>query len=102
MAEVSNELIYKLMLEIQDGQQQARAEQETLTARVGTVATSLVSMMKRLDDIDARMTVFSLRQQEQTNTIRLVAVAGDDHTHRLDKIDSRLERIEKHIGFTHA
>jgi hypothetical protein len=102
MGEISNELIYKLMLDIQAEQKQARAEQEALTHKVGTVATSMLSMMKRLDDIDSRMVVFSQRQQEATNTIHLVAVAVDQHTHQLDTISARLERIEKHTGLTHA
>ena len=79
-----------------------RREQEALAAKVGTIATSLVSMMKRLDDLDGRMNVFSIRQQEMTNTTQLIAVAVDDHTHRLDKIDSRLDRIEKQLDRTHA
>jgi hypothetical protein len=60
---------------------------QTLTAKVGTVATSMVSMMKLLDEIDGRMSVFAQRQQEQTNTIRLVVIAVDGHTHWLDKTD---------------
>jgi uncharacterized Ntn-hydrolase superfamily protein len=74
MAEVSNELIYKLMLEIQAGQ-------EALSAKVGTIASSMVSITKRLDDLD--------------QTTRLIAVAVDDHTHRL-------RQIEKKLDLTHA
>jgi len=99
MAEVSNELIYKLMLEIQAEQKAMRAdihaEQEALTHKVGTMATAMVSMTKRLDDLDA--------------SNRLIAVAVDDHTHqiagmntRFDQIDTRLERIEKKLNLTHA
>jgi hypothetical protein len=95
MADVSNELIYTLMLDIQAGQ-------EALTHKVGTVATALLSMSKRLDDLDGSMNVFSRRQQELTNTTQLIAVAVDDHTHRLDKIEVRLDRIEKKLDLTHA
>jgi hypothetical protein len=30
------------------------------------------------------------------------AAAADDHTHRLDRIDTRLERIEERLDLTHA
>jgi hypothetical protein len=78
------------------------AAQEALAAKVGTVATSMVSMMKRIDDLDNRMIVFSQRQQESTNTIHLVAVAVDEHTHQLGAIKTRLDGIEKKLGLAHA
>jgi hypothetical protein len=99
VAEVSNELIYKLMLDIQ-GEQRAlradieasfadtRAEQEALNAKVGTIASAMVSINKQLDDL--------------TTSNRLVAVAVDEHTHRLDALGTRLERIEKKLDITHA
>ncbi|MBV8401728.1 MAG: hypothetical protein JOZ58_24645 [Acetobacteraceae bacterium] len=92
MAEVSNELIYKLMLDIQAEQKtmrahidagfaDIRAEQEALSVKVGTIADSMVSMRKQMDD--------------QTTSTRLIAVAVDEHSHRL-------ERIEKKLNLTHA
>ena len=92
MAEVSNELIYKLMLDIQAEQKairanmergfaDIRAEQEALSAKVGTIADSMVSMRKQMDD--------------QTTSTRLIAVAVDEHSHRL-------ERIEKKLDLAHA
>jgi len=39
-----------------------RREQEALTHKVGSIVTSLVPMMKGLDDFDACMNVFSARQ----------------------------------------
>lgn len=103
---VTNELIYKLMLDIQAGQKtmrahidagfaDIRAEQEALSAKVGTVASAMVSVNKRLDDL--------------TTATRLIAVSVDDHTHRLDRIeehnkqiDTRLDGIEKKLDRTHA
>jgi tetrahydromethanopterin S-methyltransferase subunit G len=82
--------------------EEIRLQQEALTHKVGTVATSLISMMKRLDDLDGSMNVFSRRQQEMTNTVQLVAVAVDDHTHQLTDIKTRLDRIEKKLDLTHA
>jgi predicted nucleic acid-binding Zn-ribbon protein len=81
MVEVTNELIYKLMLEIQAEQKTMRAEQKELALKVGTIADAMVSVNKRLDDL--------------TTSTRLIAVAVDDHSHRLD-------RIEKQLNLTHA
>jgi tetrahydromethanopterin S-methyltransferase subunit G len=92
MVEVTNELIYKLMLEIQGEQKAMRAdihaEQEALTQKVSTIATAMVSINKRLDDLDA--------------SNRLIAVAVDDHTHQFAMMNTRLERIEKKLNLTHA
>jgi predicted nucleic acid-binding Zn-ribbon protein len=81
MVEVTNELIYKLMLGIQAEQKTMRAEQKELALKVGTIADAMVSVNKRLDDL--------------TTSTRLIAVAVDDHSHRLD-------RIEKQLNLTHA
>ena len=43
------------------------------------------------------MSSLSRRQQELTNTTQLIAVAVDDHTHRLTGIETRLDRIEKRL-----
>jgi hypothetical protein len=81
MVEVSNELIYKLMLEIQAELKDVRAEQQVTSAKIGTMAASMVSMSKQIEDL--------------TTSTRLIAVAVDDHSHRLD-------RIEKKLDLTHA
>lgn len=52
------------------------AQFRELTQKVGALATTMVSVLKRLDDIDRSMQV--------------VAVAVDDHSHRLDEIEKRL------------
>jgi outer membrane murein-binding lipoprotein Lpp len=88
MAEVTNELIYKLMLEIQAEQKAMRAaihaEQEVLTAKVGTLAEGMVSMRKQIDGL--RDDVHALRTD-----VQMIAIAVDQHTTRLD-------HIEKHLG----
>jgi capsule polysaccharide export protein KpsE/RkpR len=85
MGEVTLELIYKHMqaeqAEIKAELAAVRAEQETTSAKIGTLAASMVSMRKQIDDL--------------TTTTRLIAVAVDDHSHRLD-------RIEKTLNLTHA
>ena len=60
-----------------------RREQEALAAKVGTIATSMVSMVKRLDDLDRKI-------DDLSTSTRLIAVAVDDHSHRLDRIENKL------------
>jgi hypothetical protein len=72
-----------------------RREQEATNAKIGSIATGMVSMMKRLDDLDAGQMLVLRRIEELNNTVRIVAVAVDDHSHRLD-------RIEKTLDLTHA
>jgi predicted RNA methylase len=72
-----------------------RRGQEALAAKVGTIATSMVSMVKRLHDLDRKI-------DDLGAGTRLIAVAVDHHSHRLDHVDSRLDRIENKLGLTHA
>ena len=95
MTEVSNELIYKLMLEIQAEQKAARAGQEAIQTELTAVregqnvlASGMVSMRKQMDDLI-------------TGT-RLIALSVDDHTHQLGDIKTRLDAIEKKLDRTHA
>lgn len=90
MAEVNLELVLKRVEDVLAEQRITRAEQEALTHKVGAVATSMVSMMKRFDNIDHRMDYVALRLKELADTTQLIAVAVDDHTHRLNQIEQRL------------
>jgi hypothetical protein len=92
---VTNELIYKLMLEIQAEQKASRAGQEVIHAELTAVregqnvlASSMVSMRKQMDDL--------------TTGTRLIALSVDDHTHQLGAITTRLDGIEKKLDRTHA
>jgi hypothetical protein len=35
-------------------------------------------------------------------SVSVLVVAVDEHTHRLERIDNRLDRIEKHLGLIDA
>jgi chromosome segregation ATPase len=84
-----------LRAEMQEGFAKLTAEQALTSEKIGVLAASMVSMRKQVEDL--------------TNSTRLIAVAVDDHTHqlsrintRLDGMDARIDRIEKHLDLTHA
>lgn len=83
MPEVSNELIYQLMLEIQVEHKAARSEQQLMSRMIGTIADGMVSIRKRLDGIDERL-------DAMTKDMHLVTLAVDEHAHRLERIEARL------------
>jgi hypothetical protein len=66
-----------------------RREQEATNAKIGSIATGMVSMLKRLDDLDAGQIQLLRRIDELNTTVRIVAVAVDDHSHRLDRMEKR-------------
>jgi tetrahydromethanopterin S-methyltransferase subunit G len=84
-----------LRSEMQEGFAKITAEQVLAARKIGAMAEGMVSVTKRLDDLDHKV-------DDLTKSNRLVALAVDDHTHRLDKIDDRLDRIEKKIGLVKA
>jgi hypothetical protein len=55
---------------------------------------------KRIDDLEQTMTHFHARQQESTNTIHLVAIAVDEHTHHPADMKTRLDMIDKKLNPT--
>ena len=90
MGDISLELIYKHMQAGQDEIKAApatlyaelhtvREEQAVTSEKIGTLAASMVSMRKQIDDL--------------TTSTRLIAVAVDDHSHRLERIEKRLGLI---------
>ncbi len=67
--------------EMRAEQAEMRAEQAEMSAKLGSMAQSMVSMRKdigRLDDA-----VQGLRAD-----VRMIAIAVDEHTNRLDKIEA--------------
>jgi predicted nucleic acid-binding Zn-ribbon protein len=91
MAEVSNELIYKLMLDIQAEQRQMRAEQDVISQKIGTTAETLVGIKREISVINSRLDSLEVSIQRIHTDIGTLAVAVDEHTRRLDL-------IEKHLG----
>ena len=88
MVEVSLELVLKRVDDVLAEQKAMRAELVTLNEKVGGLTATVIGMKRELSSL--------------TNTVAVLAVAVDDHTHRLDGIDARLERIEKKLNLTHA
>jgi chromosome segregation ATPase len=83
MGEVSLDMIWKRPADVQAGQQ-------ATDGKIGTLAESMVSMRKRIDDIaqeigEMRGDVRSLRAD-----VRTVAIAVDQHSQRLEEIEKRL------------
>lgn len=60
-----------------------RAEQAETNRKIGALAESMVAMRKQIDDL--RDDVHGLRAD-----IRMIAIAVDEHTARLDRIEARL------------
>jgi hypothetical protein len=69
-----------LRAEIQEGFARLTAEQVITNEKIGVLASSMVSMRKQIDDL--------------TTGTRLIAVAVDEHTHRLDRIEKRLDLLD--------
>jgi chromosome segregation ATPase len=52
-------------------------------AKIGTLAENMVSMRKRIDDLDGHI-------QGLRTDVRMIAIAVDEHTSRLDRIEHKL------------
>ena len=60
-----------------------RAEQALTTNKIGALAEGMVSMRKRIDDLDDHI-------QGLRGDVRMIAMAVDEHTTRLDRIEHKL------------
>jgi hypothetical protein len=78
MADISNELIYKLV-------QQVQASQEAITHKIGAIAGTLVTVQRDIRSLQRDVT--GLKDSVATH-----AIAADE----------RLDRIEKKLDLTHA
>lgn len=78
--------------------------QATLTAldrKVGVLAESLVRLGSRIDELTTE--VSSLRTTEMAGLrgdFHVIALAIDEHGHRLAAVEDRLARIETHLPLT--
>ena len=52
--------------------------------------------------ISYELDIFTIVMLPSLKDAAVPAAAADDHTHRLDRIDTRLERIEERLDLTHA
>lgn len=60
-----------------------REEQALTSRKIGAIAEGVVSIRKRLDDLDARM-------EAMHADMHMVTLAVDEHTIRLERIETRL------------
>jgi hypothetical protein len=60
-----------------------REEQALTSRKIGAIAEGVVSIRKRLDDLDARMEAIRA-------DMHMVTLAVDEHTIRLERIETRL------------
>ena len=67
-----------------------RAEQALTNDKIGTLAEGMVSMRKHIDDLDKRVGGLSDRIEGLRGDVRMIAIAVDEHTTRLDRIEHKL------------
>jgi prefoldin subunit 5 len=68
-----------------------RAEQALTSTKIGALAESMVSMRKHIDDLDERIDGLYGHIQGLRADVRMIAIAVDEHTTRLDRIEHKLD-----------
>ena len=58
-----------------------RSEQSEMSAKIGAMAQSMVSMRKDINSLESAV-------QGVRADVRMIAIAVDEHTNRLDKIEA--------------
>jgi len=79
--------------------EEIRKELARTNENVGGLASSIVSMKREFERAHAGI------QHDLGNlkgSVAALVVAVDDHTHRLDGIETRLDQIEKKLDRTHT
>jgi hypothetical protein len=64
-----------------------RAEQAETSAKIGTLAQAVVGLQRDSQDIKKELSTLSQNSG-------ILAIAVDEHTHRLDRIEKRLGLVE--------
>lgn len=85
MADQADNLVLDILREIRVEQeamrQEFRADISELNLKVGTLAQSMVSMRKDINGLEDAV-------RGMGNDMRVIALAVDEHTHRLDRIEA--------------
>ena len=85
MAEQTDNLVIEMLRAIRAEQESMRMEFRTdiaeLNLKVGTLAQSMVSMRKDINGLEDAV-------RGMGNDMRVIALAVDEHTHRLDRIEA--------------
>jgi hypothetical protein len=74
-----------------------RAEQSVMSLKIGTLAESQVSTNRRIDALSGRIDVLSSEIQNMRTDVRTISMAVDQHTARLDRVETMLS----HSTITH-
>lgn len=77
-----------------------RAEQAETNAKLGVMAQSMVSMRKDISGVEVKTDNLASKVgklddsfQSLRADVRMIVIAVDEHTHRLDKIEARLDTL---------
>ena len=82
MGDVSLDMIWKRLEELQSGQASVARQIEALDHKVGAVAQTLLGVQRDI--------------RRLSDTVVTLGIAVDEHTHRLDRIEKRLGLDEGH------
>ncbi len=77
-------LVLQLLREIRD-------RQDVTDSKIGAIGTSMVSMRKEMDEMKQEMRNLKISIDGLRADMRMISIAVDDHTHRLDKIEIILQ-----------
>lgn len=84
MADVTNELIFNVLKEVQAGQAEQKADTAELRAQIATLAQGQVNMRVEITGMRSDIKVL-------TGYVQEVAIILDHHSRRLDRIEHHLE-----------
>jgi peptidoglycan hydrolase CwlO-like protein len=87
MVEITNELIFQVLKEVQSGQTALRAEVTELRGEVSVINRKLGVVAENLN---------SMRQDlhKLQNDVQVIALAVDEHSHRLDALEARSPTLQ--------
>ncbi len=77
-----------------------RAEQGEMNAKLGALAQGMVSMRKDIGGLEIKTEALASKVDKLDDTVqslradvRMIAIAVDEHTHRLDKIEAHYNPV---------
>ncbi len=81
MVEQTDNLVIEMLRAIRSEQESMRREQTEMSAKIGVLAQSMVSMHKDINGLEDAV-------RGMGNDMRVIALAVDEHTHRLGRIEA--------------
>lgn len=105
MTDQPENLVIEILRTIRSDQTEIRAEIQGLRSetnlKIGTLAESMVSMRKDINGLITRMGSLEIAVEGVRTDIRMIALAVDEHSRRLDGVESRLDKIEARLPPLH-